>query len=155
MYQTYSNRDLLLQRERIIDFSAEILVTEPIDLGQLSERGVRLEQSELHLWIDEFASEDFDGSQHTTPILTLYLLLSDIFSNSLLINSDLIRYQCNLWTVRSEYNNEQEGNVLKPTQRLDAFFRTPIQCPQYVQVLLIGNAPLLNPNKKFGLEVLF
>jgi hypothetical protein len=131
-FQPYNISDALLRKEEVIDDDA---VTEFIDLGELTERGARLEIFELGLFAEKSEADAFPAD--TEVNFSLEFSDDENFSDP-----DI--YICNRWL--------QTGSV-SGTDEMDARFRVPTQCPRYVRLKAetVGSTGTITA--KFGFDV--
>jgi hypothetical protein len=111
-FPAYNTRDALLIREAT--FSSNI--TPSLDLGEITERGVRLEEYELRI----FSQELKVGALPASTSVTFKLDFSTDTSFS-----DAETYTCNRW--------KQTGSA-SGADAAEWRFRVPTQCPRYVRV---------------------
>ncbi len=131
-FQTFNVRDALLKRDAVI---ADDAVTESLDLGELTERGSRLEDYEIGIFAEEAPNAAFPAGTGAEFSLE--------FSDDLEFTDPDI-FSCNRWT--------QAGSVAG-TKSLEAFFRTPTKCPRYVRVKAATSGETQVTTARFGLEI--
>jgi hypothetical protein len=132
VFEPYQVRDALLQKEASI---ANNNVTEYIDLGELTERGARLEIYELGLWAQESATAAFPA---TTGAAFQFEFSDDIAFTS----PDI--YTCNKWVQTGSANG---------TDAIEARFRVPTKCPRYVRAKVKTSGTTGTITAKFGFEI--